>query len=103
MAMNAFQKVGYAMMRLMARVMPSCKDIAALVSQSLDQKPPLMKRLAIRLHVSMCSLCRRYEKQLRLLREGTGLYADPDVNETEERLSPEVKERLEKALEQRTK
>ena len=99
MAMNTFQKVGYAMMRLMARVMPSCKDVSALVSQSMDRRLPLMKRLSIRLHVSMCSLCRRYEKQLRLLREGTGHYANPEENAIEESLSPAASERLKKALE----
>lgn len=97
--MSPFQKANYAMMRLMVRVMPSCKDISALISQGMDEKLPLMKRLSIRLHVSMCSLCRRYEKQLRMLRAGTAHYANPDENEIEQSLSPEAKEKLEKALE----
>ena len=99
MAMNWFQKVGYAMMRLMARVMPSCQDISMLVSKGMDSQLPVMKRLSIRLHVSMCSLCRRYEKQLHMLREGTGHYADPDENTVEESLSPAARDRLQRALE----
>lgn len=46
----------------------------------------------------MCGLCRRYEKQLRLLRRGFSYYADPDKNVAEKPLSPEAKARLEKAL-----
>lgn len=99
MPSSPFQKAKYAMMRLMARVMPSCKEISALISQSMDHRLPLMKRLSIRLHVSMCFLCRRYEKQLTLLREGAGHYANPDENEDEQSLSPEARERLQKAVE----
>lgn len=98
MPLNLFQKVNYKMMRLMVRLMPSCKDITASISEGMDKRLPLAKRLSIRLHVSMCFLCRRYEKQLHMIRDGTCHYADPDENEVEESLSPEAKERLEKAL-----
>jgi hypothetical protein len=57
--------------------------------------------LTIRLHVSMCGLCRRYEKQLHLLREGTRRYADPDKNTSAKSLSPAARERLKHALEQK--
>jgi hypothetical protein len=96
--MNLLRKANYAMMRLMARVMPSCKDISALISEGMDRQLPLRKRLSIRLHVSMCSLCRRYEKQIHLLQRGFDHYADPDKNAAEQSLSPEAKTRLEKAL-----
>ena len=99
MPMNLFQKANYAMMRIMVRVMPSCKDISALISEGMDRNLPLRKRLSIRLHVSMCGLCRRYEKQLHLLRESVSHYADPENNVVEKSLSPAAKERLEKALE----
>lgn len=96
--MTFLRKANYAMMRLMARVMPSCKDISALISEGMDRQLPLQKRLSIRLHVSMCSLCRRYEKQIHLLRGGFGYYADPDKSAAEQSLSPEAKAKLEKAL-----
>lgn len=101
--MNPFQKAGYAMMRVMARMMPSCKDTSALISQSMDTRLPLMKRLVIRLHVSMCSLCRRYEKQLHMVRHGLHHYADPDENAVADSLSPAAKERLQQALERGAK
>lgn len=91
------------MMRLMGRMMPSCKEITELVSTAVDGQLPLRKRLSIRWHVMMCSLCRRYEKQLHLLRKGIRHYADPEANVVEKTLSPAAKEKLEKALADRAK
>lgn len=103
MAMNLLQKANYAMMRLMVRVMPSCRDISQLISDGMDRNLPLPKRLSIRLHVSMCKFCRRYEKQLHLLHEGVGHYANPEENVVEKSLSPAAKEKLEKALADKAK
>jgi hypothetical protein len=99
MAMNIFQKTGYAMMRFMARLMPSCKETAALISENMDRPLPWRKRFSIRIHVMMCSLCRRYEKQLRLLRKGARHYAEPDENTIAESLSPQARERLKQMVE----
>ncbi len=98
MPLSLFQRAKYRMMRLMARVMPSCQDITALISQGMDTVLPLRNRLSIRLHVAMCSLCRRYERQLRLLREGARHYADAEQNQVGPCLSPEAKERLRAVL-----
>lgn len=99
MPMTPLQKANYGMMRLMVRVMPSCKDISALISRGMDQQLPLHKRLSIRLHVSICKFCRRYEKQLHLIQEGVGHYANPDENAVTKALSTEAKVRLQQALE----
>lgn len=48
---------------------PSCKDVAALVSQSLDTRLALRRRIGVRLHLLMCVYCRRYERELRWLRQ----------------------------------
>jgi hypothetical protein len=103
MPLNPLQKANYAMMRLMVRVMPSCRDISQLISDGMDCNLPLRRRLSIRLHVSMCKFCRRYEKQLHLLRASIGHYADPDENLVEKSLSPAAKEKLERALADRAK
>lgn len=103
MPLNPLQKANYALMRLMVRVMPSCRDISKLISDGMDRNLPLRKRLSIRLHVSMCGFCRRYEKQLHLLHEGVGHYADPEANVVEKSLSPAAKEKLERALADRAK
>lgn len=103
MPLNPFQKANYTMMRLMVRVMPSCRDISQLISEAMDRNLPLRKRLTIRVHVSMCKFCRRYERQLHLLHEGARHYANPEKNVVENSLSSAAKERLEKAVADGTK
>mgnify|MGYP005841869133 CR=1 FL=1 len=41
--MNPLQKANYAKMRLMARVIPSCRDISQLTSDAKDRDLPLRK------------------------------------------------------------
>ncbi len=48
--------------------MRSCKEITALVSESLDRRLPFGERLAVRLHLMMCKFCSRYREQLIALR-----------------------------------
>lgn len=102
MPMNPLQKANYSLMRAMTRVMPSCRDISELISAGMDRRLPWRKRLSIRLHVSLCKFCRRYEKQLHLLHASVRHYADPDANVVEKSLSPAAKEKLEKVLADRT-
>lgn len=44
--------------------MPNCKDMTELLSTSLESRLPLSKRLAMRLHLLICSTCRRYRQHL---------------------------------------
>jgi len=46
----------------------SCKQISRLISESMDRKLPLSRRMGIRFHLMMCNLCRRYKKQLLFIR-----------------------------------
>ena len=94
-------KTGYRLMRLMARVMPSCRDVTRLVSESMDHDLSWRKRLTIRLHVALCALCRRYERQLHLLRQGARRYGDPEAHPSAPQLSSAAKQRLKEALERR--
>ncbi len=100
MPAQPIQKIGRSMMRLMARVMPSCKDITQLVSEAMDRRLPWRQRLAIRLHLRLCALCRRYARQLRLLHQGVHRYADPEKNVAEKSLSTAARDRLKHALAQ---
>jgi predicted anti-sigma-YlaC factor YlaD len=49
-------------------MMKTCRDISLLVSRSLDEKLPLHERLQARLHLLMCTACRRFERQMLVLR-----------------------------------
>lgn len=75
----------------------SCKKITALISESMDRRLPLYRRLGIKLHLMMCYLCRRYEKQLLFIR--SILQTEDRVDEINcASLSPEAKEKIKKKL-----
>ncbi|MBI4585016.1 MAG: zf-HC2 domain-containing protein [Planctomycetes bacterium] len=81
--------------------MLSCKETFHLISLGLDQKFPWRRRLAIRLHLLMCSACRAYQRQLESLhrltvehfRKGRSLTVAP-----RSRLSEKARERINTAL-----
>lgn len=47
--------------------MLSCKEVSKLVSQAQDRSLTLGERLSVRMHLLMCRMCRRYQKQLAFL------------------------------------
>ncbi|OAI04356.1 zf-HC2 domain-containing protein [Methylomonas methanica] len=56
--------------------MRSCRDITALVSQGLDMKLSLGERLAIGVHVMMCSRCRNFQSQTQFIRKAAHRYTE---------------------------
>jgi hypothetical protein len=46
-----------------------CKGMSHLAAESLDRDLDRMERLALRLHLLYCIACRRYNRQIRLLRK----------------------------------
>ncbi|TPQ29060.1 zf-HC2 domain-containing protein [Methylomonas koyamae] len=54
--------------------MHSCHDISSLVSKGLDKKLPFSDRLAIRVHITMCSHCRNFERQTKFIRKTAQIY-----------------------------
>ncbi|MCB0325589.1 MAG: zf-HC2 domain-containing protein [Bdellovibrionales bacterium] len=52
----------------------NCKEVAELVSQSLDRPLTLRQRLCIRYHLWKCEWCVCYKKQLQHLKECLGQF-----------------------------
>ncbi|HEY7944002.1 MAG TPA: zf-HC2 domain-containing protein [Casimicrobiaceae bacterium] len=52
----------------------SCKDASRLISQMQDGSLPRRRRWLVRLHLVWCDACRRFERQLALLREAMQRY-----------------------------
>lgn len=48
--------------------MLSCKQASQLVSQSLDRKLARRELIALRLHLLLCSMCRRFTRQITTMR-----------------------------------
>jgi Putative zinc-finger len=81
--------------------MLSCKDAAALVSESLDRRLPLGQRIALRMHLIFCRFCRRFSRQVLFLKEVAGRVKKGKAGEespVSDSLSAEAKEKIEQAL-----
>ncbi|UCE19647.1 MAG: zf-HC2 domain-containing protein [Gemmatimonadota bacterium] len=83
--------------------MLTCEQVAQLISESLDRKLPLRKRLAVRTHYLFCKACPQFEKQVRFMRDALRQFQDR-VESVESffatPLSSEIRERMKQALSQ---
>ena len=52
-----------------------CKDASRLVSQQQDAQLTYWQRLTLRLHLSVCAACSRFEQQIRFLRTAMRKYS----------------------------
>lgn len=56
----------------------SCRKASRLISDSLDRPLTLPERLRLRLHLGICSRCRRFDRQLTMLRKAAATLSDKD-------------------------
>lgn len=87
--------------KIMNYVLPDCKEVAELSSNSLDESLPLKKRLGLKLHIMMCKFCRRNNEQLYLIRELIGKKLksnDTSESEAGSHLSEESRQRISSLL-----
>lgn len=57
-----------ALAKIMGRFVPSCDQVSRLVSDSMEEDLPLKGKLSVALHLLMCKWCRRFKRQLQLIR-----------------------------------
>src|SRR3954469_6724873 len=72
-----------------------CPEISRMVSESLEHRLPLRKRIEMRVHFLVCVWCVRYSKQLNFLHDTTPHYAERIKNIP---LPQDAKQRIKKAL-----
>lgn len=81
--------------------MLNCREVSKLVSESLDHKLPVWKRVNLWMHLGMCRLCWAFRKDLNHLHKETRQLADqiePDAIEPDVKLSAESSERMKRLL-----
>lgn len=59
-------------------LMYSCRKVAELVSQGMDEPLGPIDRLRLRLHLSMCANCRNVEEQMKRVHVLSGQLFTPD-------------------------
>ena len=83
-------------------IMPTCQEMTRLLSDAMDRSLPLHLRMRMRVHLVICTLCQRYQSQLRLIRQMVrkrGERLEEARKPQEPSLSPAAKQRLQRALE----
>jgi hypothetical protein len=53
-----------------------CRDASRLVSQQQDGQLTAWQRWTLRLHLSVCEACSRFERQIRFLRSALRRYSE---------------------------
>ena len=73
----------------------TCKDVYPLISEEMDHSLSFSRRIRLKMHLAMCSLCGMYSQQLQVLRNLAQKLSkeDSEVIETAS-LKPETKEKL---------
>lgn len=82
-------------------IMPTCQEMTRLLSDALDRSLPLHVRMRMQVHLVICTLCQRYQSQVRLIRQMLRTRGErlEEVRIPQEPcLSPEAKQRLQRAL-----
>lgn len=55
----------------MIKPMINCREATELTLQAEDRRLPLTERLAVRLHHRVCGNCRRFARQVELMRQAS--------------------------------
>lgn len=80
-------------------LIPDCKEVTRMVSESMDRDLPWGHRVKMRIHLAMCSYCSRFKKQLALLRKaGQSLATHRTGPDDSPVLPQDARDRIKKAL-----
>ncbi|MGQ0708914.1 MAG: zf-HC2 domain-containing protein [Rhodoferax sp.] len=60
----------------------SCKQVTALLVAQEDRALPWLERLALRLHLSVCKACPRFQRQMLTMRHAMGQWRHYSESDT---------------------
>lgn len=79
--------------------MLTCAEATRLASDALDRPLTGPQRLRLRVHLLLCSACRKFAKQLHWLQAASAHYTDhPEFSAAEPTLSDAARQRIQSAL-----
>jgi|ERR1041384_1512685 hypothetical protein len=103
--MALFSKATHALRYFLLRRLPTCRQMVAVMSESMERPLSLRERALLRLHLWICAWCAWYLEQLHLLRDTLRLRAAQmieDESDATRQLSNEACERIKRALADRS-
>jgi hypothetical protein len=102
MAKGLYDRAVHAVRYFLLRRLPTCKQMAPVMSESLERRLTLRERAALKLHLWVCVWCVWYLEQLRTMRSALRARAaheqSADEAESAVKLSEEARERIRRAL-----
>src|SRR4051812_20938067 len=99
MQTNPYKKATHALRWFLLRRLPTCKEMTALMSQSMERRLTLRERVLLKLHLWVCAWCVWYLEQLKLLRASLRARAEGTGGEYPgASLSAEARERIKSTL-----
>ena len=93
-------KTTHALRYFLLRRLPACKQMVALMSESMERRLSVRERAVLRLHLWICAWCAWYLEQIHTLRaalRARGAQA-ADESATEVALTAEARARIKRAL-----
>lgn len=94
-----FGKIKNGFNNLVWKYLPSCKDITALISRSMENGLSLREKLVMKTHLYTCIACRRYLTQIKFMDEVFEKQEQKiEKGEYAPKLGAEATERLKNAL-----
>jgi hypothetical protein len=87
-------RLKYAYVAFLARRLPTCEEIAPVISRNMDEQLSLPEKIKMILHNHICEWCKRYANQLLLLRQA----AQKEIENSEFTLSQEARQRMKESL-----
>ncbi len=102
MRVGLYDKTIHAVRYFLLRRLPTCRQMAPVMSESLERPLTLRERVTLKLHLWVCVWCVWYLEQLRTMREALRAHAahegQADEADSAVKLSEEARERIRRAL-----
>ena len=102
MARGLLSRATHTLRYFLLRRLPTCKQMAVVMSESMERPLTLRERVLLRMHLWICVWCVWYLEHLRVLRDTLRTRGDAertDDDAAEIHLSREARERIKRALE----
>jgi len=77
---------------------PNCREAVRLQSEQMDHPLGWWQRLGLKVHLMLCTWCRRYGRQLRFLRSASQNQPEEPPAGVAQGMPPAVRERLAERL-----
>jgi hypothetical protein len=96
--MNLLHNITAGLKSGLNSVSPNCRDASKWQSEALDHPLSPAKRTGLWLHLLICKWCRRYGRQIRMLRAAAHHHPDKFTGASPQTLSGEARARIVKKL-----